>query len=95
MIEPQYPHLSIRRLCDQLGLGGMPYTYASAQENTLNLTLMPLIDAQYLKTSFRGYRRMTVYLLLAQGHAASPRRVQQLMHRVMGIQVSRNGTGKA
>jgi len=46
---------------------------------------MRLIDAQYLKTPFYGYRRMTAYLR-EQGYAVNPKRVQRLMHHVMGIQ---------
>ena len=85
MIEPRHPHLSIRRQCELLGLGRASYYYTPAQETPLNLELMRLIDAQYLKTPFYGYRRMTAYLR-AQGYAVNPKRVQRLMHRVMGIQ---------
>ena len=85
MIEPRHPHLSIRRQCELLGLGRTSYYYTPAQETPLNLELMRLIDAQYLKTPFYGYRRMTAYLR-AQGYAVNPKRVQRLMHRVMGIQ---------
>ena len=84
MIEPRHPHLSIRRQCELLGLGRASYYYTPAQETPLNLELMRLIDAQYLKTPFYGYRRMTAYLR-AQGYAVNPKRVQRLMHRVMGI----------
>jgi HTH-like domain len=59
--------------------------YEADQENALNLELMRRIDAQYLKTLFDGYRRMTVYLC-EQGFAVNPKRVQRLMHTVMGIQ---------
>ena len=83
MIEPQNPELSVRRQCELPGLNRTTLTYEPAQESALNLELMRLIDAQYLKTPFYGYRRMTVSLR-RQGYAVNPKRVQRLMHVVMG-----------
>ena len=60
LVNPQHPKLSIRRQCQLLGLNRSTYYYAPAQETPLNLILMRLIDEQYLKTSFYGYRRITV-----------------------------------
>jgi len=85
MIESQNPALSVRRQCELLGLNRTTLYYTPAEENILNLELMRLIDAQYLKTPFYGYRRMTV-VLREQGYAINPKRVQRLMHTVMGIQ---------
>ena len=85
MIEPQDPQLSIRRQCELLGVGRASYYYRPAQESALNLELMRLMDAQYLKRPFYGYRRMTVYLR-ARGYAVNPKRVRRLMHQVMGLQ---------
>ena len=85
MIESQNRALSVRRQCELLGLNRTTLYYTPAQESTLNLELMQLIDAQYLKTPFYGYRRMTV-LLREQGYAINPKRVQRLMHTVMGMQ---------
>ena len=45
---------------------------------------MRRIDEQHLKTPFYGYRRMTV-CLCEQGSAVNSKRVQRLMHAVMGI----------
>jgi len=84
MIEPQNPELSVRRQCELLGLNRTTLYYEPAQESSLNLELTRRIDAQYLKTPFYGYRRMTV-CLRRQGYAVNPKRVRRLMHTVMGI----------
>jgi putative transposase len=55
-----------------------------ASESVLNLTLMRLIDAQYMETPFYGYPRMTQILRRA-GYAVNRKRVARLM-RLMGIQ---------
>jgi len=49
-----------------------------------NLKLMHLIDEQYTKTPFYGFRRMTE-VLKRKGHRANRKRVQRLM-RLMGIE---------
>ncbi len=84
MIEPGHPDLSIRRQCQLLGLSRATYYYTPAQESAANLALMRLIDAQYLKTPFYGYPRMTVYLRNA-GYRVNPKRIARLM-QVMGLQ---------
>jgi putative transposase len=84
MVDPQHPELSIRRQCQLLGLSRATYYYAPAQETPLNLKLMRLIDEQYLRTPFYGYRRMTAYLRRG-GYAVNPKRVRRLM-RLMGLE---------
>ncbi len=83
MIESQNPGLSVRRQCELLGLNRTTLYYEPARESALNLELMRRIDAQYLKTPFYGYRRMTV-CLRRQGYAINAKRIQRLMHIVMG-----------
>ena len=83
LIDPQHPELSIRRQCQLLGLNRASYYYVPAQETPLNLELMRHIDAQYLKTPFYGYRRMTAYLRRRQ-YAVNPKRVRRLM-RLMDL----------
>jgi len=46
--------LSVGRLCELLGLNRTALSYTPAQETALNLELMWLIEAQYLKTPFYG-----------------------------------------
>jgi len=53
----------------------------------LNLTLMRLIDEQYLKTPFYGYPKMTKHLR-QQGYWVNPKRISRLM-RLMEIQAVR------
>ncbi len=62
MIESGHPTLSIRRQCELVGLNRATYYYQPASDSPLNLLLMRLIDEQYLRTPFLGYRRMTVHL---------------------------------
>jgi putative transposase len=84
LVEPDHPNLSIRRQCALLGLNRASYYYQPATTDPLNLELMRQIDAQYLKTPFYGWPRMTA-ALRAQGYAVNGKRVRRLM-RLMGLQ---------
>jgi putative transposase len=84
MIEPGHPDLSIRRQCALIGLSRSTLYYQPAPESPLNLQLMRVIDAQYTKTPFYGYPKMTAHLRRL-GHAVNPKRVRRLM-RLMGLQ---------
>jgi len=84
LIEPNMPDLSIRRQCELLDLNRTSYYYQPVGETELNLRLMRLIDAQYTKTPFYGWPKMTVYLQQS-GYRISHKRVQRLM-QVMGLQ---------
>jgi putative transposase len=84
MIEPGYPALSIRRQCELVGLNRATFYYVPATESEFNLHLMRLIDAQYTRTPFYGWPRMTVYLR-NQGYVINHKRVQRLMI-LMGLQ---------
>lgn len=84
MIETSDPELSIRRQCELVGLNRATFYAAPAGETAFNLHLMRLIDAQYLRTPFYGYPRMTA-ALQRQGHAVNHKRVARLM-RKMGLQ---------
>jgi len=53
-------------------------------ESPLNLTLMRLIDEQYLKTPFYGYLKMTAYLREIKQYQVNHKRVYRLMRR-MGL----------
>lgn len=81
MIEPNEPVLSVRRQCELLDLNRSTYYYVPATESPLNLTLMRLIDEQYMRTPFYGWPRMTVYLQ-NQGYTINHKRVQRLMHKM-------------
>ncbi len=84
LVEIGHPSLSIRRQCELLGVNRSSYYYQPATESKLNLELMKLIDKQYLKTPFYGYRKMTVYLRNLE-YAVNWKRVRRLMN-LMGIQ---------
>jgi putative transposase len=75
--------LSIRRQCELIELNRSTYYYQPAKETPLNLTLMRLIDEQYLKTPFYGYPKMTEYLR-NQGYWVNPKRINRLMN-LMGL----------
>ena len=94
LIEPGHPDLSIRRQCALLGLNRAAYYYQPATESELNLTLMRLIDEQYLETPFYGYPKMTGHLRQL-GYPVNRKRVARLM-RLMAIQalVPRKRTSK-
>jgi putative transposase len=83
MIDVQHPELSIRRQCELVGLNRATFYWEPASETPLNLALMRLIDAQFTRTPFYGYRRMTVYLQ-DQGQPVNSKRVARLM-RKMGL----------
>lgn len=79
-----HPDLSIRRQCELVGLNRSTFYYEPASETEFNLHLMRLIDAQYMKRPFYGWRRMT-YCLQREGYEVNHKRIRRLM-RKMGIQ---------
>jgi putative transposase len=84
MIEPTHTTLSIRRQCELLGLHRGTFYYTPAGETPLNLALMRVMDAEYTRTPFYGYRKMTARLQQL-GYAVNHKRVQRLMGK-MGLQ---------
>ncbi len=49
MIEPEHEKLSIARQCELTGISRSSWYYRPCGDSDLNLRLMCLIDAQYLK----------------------------------------------
>jgi len=84
LIEPEHGELSIRRQCELVGLSRSSWYYQPAGENEENLVLMRLIDEQYTRAPFYGWRRMTAYLRRL-GYLVNHKRVKRLM-RVMGLE---------
>ena len=84
MIEVAQPEISLRRQCELIGLGRSTYYYQPATESPLNLLLMRLIDLQYTKTPFYGYRKLTEHLRRS-GYTVNSKRVRRLM-QLMDIQ---------
>jgi putative transposase len=85
LIEPHHPTLSIRRQCELIGLNRATFYRHPAGETALNLKLMKLIDREYTKAPFYGYRKMTVRLNSHHGYQVNHKRVARLM-RKMGLQ---------
>jgi len=84
LIDQQHPDIPITRQCQLLGVSRSSYYYQPAGESEQNLRYMRLIDEQYLKTPFFGYRQMTRWLM-RQGHQVNSKRIARLM-RLMGLQ---------
>ena len=84
MIEPSHPKISVRRQCELVGLNRATFYRQPGGETPLNLRLMRLIDEEYTRTPFYGYRKMTARLQ-ALGYAVNRKRVTRLM-RMMGLQ---------
>ena len=57
MIEPEHPGLSIVRQCELVSISRSGFYYRPAVEIPLNLTLMRLIDAQFLEAPWYGSTR--------------------------------------
>lgn len=85
MIETDHPLLSIRRQCELVGLNRATYYWQPAGESPLNLQLMRLIDQEYTRAPFYGYRKMTARLNNAYGYQVNHKRVIRLMNK-MGLQ---------
>ena len=83
MIEPDHPGLPIVRQCQLLGVTRSTFHREPAPETEANLTLMRLIDEQFLETPWYGSRQMVRHLA-RQGHAVGRERARRLM-RVMGL----------
>ena len=78
LVDAESRELSISRQCELLGLPRSSYYHELVPETALNLSLMDLIDRQYMETPFYGSRRMT-WVLNQAGHAVNRKRVSRLM----------------
>ena len=83
MIEPGHLRLSIVRQCELVSISRASFYYEPSGETPLNLTLMRLIDEQFLETPFYGTRQMARHLR-RQGYTVGRKRVRRLMAR-MGL----------
>lgn len=84
LIDRNHPMLSVRRQCELIGLNRATYYREPAMESAFNLKLMRLIDEEYTRAPFYGYRKMTARLKM-RGYDVNRKRVARLM-RKMGIQ---------
>ena len=83
MVITDDPELSIRRQCELLSLSPSSYYYQPNPVSDEEITLLRLLDEQYLKTPFYGSRKMTEFLR-ELGYSVNRKRVQRLM-RQLGI----------
>ena len=83
MVDRRHPSLSVVRQCWLLDISRSGLYYQPAPISREDLTLMKLIDHQYLATPFYGARKMAAWLK-NQGHQVNRKRVRCLM-RVMGL----------
>jgi putative transposase len=83
LVEPDHPQLSLVRQCQLLGLSRSGLYYQPVGESAENVHLMHLIDAEYTRHPFFGYRKITHWLRQA-GYPVNKKRVQRLM-QTMGL----------
>lgn len=83
MIDPQQ-NLSITRQCQLLSISRSGFYYQPKGESALNLTLMRLIDEQFLQAPYYGSRQMARHLR-RQGYCVGRKRIRRLM-RLMGLE---------
>ncbi len=84
MIDNEHGQLSICKQCRVLNIHRSGLYYTPSEETEENLSLLRLLDEQYMKTPFYGIRRLT-YWLRSLGYAVNRKRVKRLME-VMGWQ---------
>jgi putative transposase len=84
MVVSAHADLSITRQCKLLSLSRSSYYFKAAGEKEKNLTLMRLIDEQFLETPWYGSRQMVRHLR-REGWCVGRKRVRRLM-REMGLQ---------
>jgi len=85
MVDKSDPKLSVRKQCRILGLNRTGIYYKQKEESKLNLELMRLMDEHYLEHSFKGARRMHVWLTMDKGYNVSLNRVSRLYYDVMAL----------
>ena len=83
MVGHRHPSLSIVRQCRLLGISRSGLYYQPKGISEEDLTLMKLIDRQYLTTPFYGSRKIAAWLK-SQNYSVNRKRVRRLM-RIMGL----------
>ena len=83
MVEQKHPRLSISRQCMLLDISRSSWYHGALGESSENLTLMRLIDEQFLETPYYGARQMARYLR-RRGYWVNRKRVRRLMQN-MGL----------
>ncbi len=84
MVEPANTNVSIVEQCRLLSISRSGWYYEPKGESPLNLSLMRMIDEQFLNTPYYGSRQMARHLRRL-GYCVSRKRVRRLM-RLMGLE---------
>jgi putative transposase len=84
LVERDLGDIPVIRQCELLGLSRSGFYYRPTGETDLNLMLMRLIDEQYTKTPFYGYRKIA-FTLREKGYLINRKRIQRLM-QVLGLE---------
>jgi len=82
-VDRRHPSLSILRQCELLGIGRSGFYYKPVGIVEDDLSLMKMIDRQYLATPFYGVRKMAVWLK-SEGEIVNRKRIRRLM-QIMGL----------
>ncbi len=83
MVDRRHSSLSVVRQCRLLDIGRSGLYYQPVGISEEDLTLMKLIDRQYLATPFYGARKIAAWLK-SQSHQVNRKRVRRLM-QLMGL----------
>ncbi len=83
MVDRRHPSLSVVRQCILLDISRSGLYYQPVEISEGDLTLMKLIDRQYLATPFYGARKIAAWLK-SQGQWVNRKRARRLM-RTMGL----------
>lgn len=83
MVEANHPQISIVRQCELLTLSRSGYYYQPVGVSEETQQLMRLIDTEYTRHPFYGYRKIT-HWLRDIGYWVNKKRVQRLM-QTMGL----------
>jgi len=83
VVDRRHPALSVASQCRLLGISRSGLYYQPKGISEEDITLMKLIDCQYLATPFYGARKIAAWLK-SRGRQVNRKRVRKLM-RLMGI----------
>jgi len=84
MVEPDHAQLSVVRQCELLEINRSGFYYTPRPESALNLTIMRLLDEQYLRTPFYGIRKLH-NSICSRGYAVNMKRIRRLAG-LMGLE---------
>jgi hypothetical protein len=81
LVDEAHPELSLVRQCELLNISRSSLYYQPVNPSDEALTILRLLDEQYMQTPFYGSRQMTVHLQ-QRGYSVNRKRVQRLMRQI-------------